>query len=297
MNRWMAWHIYQHDRQDELLVHAIAPLIRDLRRRGQITDAFVLRYWDGGPHVRLRIRPMENVSNSSLEHDVRRRIRNWCELHPSHNPMTATQYQVLQTSITRNSSHPSPLHLIGDGKIIQSKYIPEHTRYGTGNALVACESHFSESTALALELLSANFTIQEREVLFVVILVSVVRKFCPTSLKSWVDGNSQLNRRPTSESIVNLDKVDALLNDAPNLVIRFNQSIERLAGRLREFHSEYKPPETAFGGVCLNSTEFRDPAATLDICVHLFCNRIGVVVPQELILRNAVASALRKNGG
>jgi hypothetical protein len=297
MTQWMAWHIYQHDRQDELLVHAVAPLICDLRYRGKISDAFVLRYWEGGPHVRLRLRSVDNDGNSSLEHYVRRRISRWCALHPSLNPMTDAQYQVLQTNIARNFPPVSSTRLVGDGEVIQSQYFPEHTRYGTGNALVSCESHFDESTNLALEVLAENYTVPEREVFFVLILVSMVRKLSHGLSKLWIDGNIQLDRHTTTKTVVNLAKVDRLLNEPPSIVSRFNQSVERLAGRLREFHTEYKPPNTAFGDIALYSTDLRDPAATLDICVHLFGNRIGVIIPQESRLRAAVAQAFRNNEG
>lgn len=61
---------------------------------------------------------------------------------------------------------------------------------------------------------------------------------------------------------------------------------------MRVAADDYRSPAVGFGGVTFATTGADDPITTLDICIHLFANRIGVTLPTELMLRAALAQAL-----
>ena len=54
---WISLHIHRRGGMDHLLMGGVSPLIEHLRREGVLARWFFLRYWDGGPHLRLRLLP------------------------------------------------------------------------------------------------------------------------------------------------------------------------------------------------------------------------------------------------
>ena len=59
---WISVHIYYHDGLDGLIDGAARPLVAELRARALIDKHFFVRYWQGGPHLRLRLLPSAGVS-------------------------------------------------------------------------------------------------------------------------------------------------------------------------------------------------------------------------------------------
>src|SRR5690348_13935796 len=58
--RWHSWHLYVDSADPAVTEHAlidvVAPALDRLRATGQAPDRwFFVRYWQGGPHIRLRV--------------------------------------------------------------------------------------------------------------------------------------------------------------------------------------------------------------------------------------------------
>lgn len=282
---WLSWHVYQHDRQDELLVSAIAPLLHELRHRGLFDQAFVLRYWEGGPHVRLRLAPETAAAAAALEAEVPQRLAEWCVLHPSRHPMTPAEYRLLR----RHLVDAEDSDLRSDGSIVRRRYEPEVERFGTGVALRACESHFSESTAIALEVLAEMPSEPERDSLGALVVADVVRAMPATQRRQWREqmaGHIGPIRRLDPRTI------GSSLAHPAAAVQQFRESLATLAHELSGADDDYVPPVIGFGGVRILGPGDSDPSATLDIAAHLFCNRIGITIPTELAIRRGIGAAL-----
>src|SRR5215218_9452764 len=56
---WISVHVFYSSNGNPLLADGVAPLVARLRARGLISRYFFIRYWLGGPHVRLRLLPAE----------------------------------------------------------------------------------------------------------------------------------------------------------------------------------------------------------------------------------------------
>ncbi|MEV7690101.1 lantibiotic dehydratase C-terminal domain-containing protein [Streptomyces bungoensis] len=288
MTSWASWHVHQHHDQDRLLVEAVAPLIRAVRSDGLVDRAFVLRYWDGGPHVRLRLRAPSEQALAELESRVPAVLRRWCREHPSERTMGAQEYVLLRARIGDSAS---AAELVPDGSVVRAVYSPEHQRYGRGAALAACEEHFDDSTRIALDLLAAGPPAATRDSLVVLLLTRLLTaRGGRTAGRDWA-GRVVAAGLPAAARL-DLARVAALLERAPAPVEAFALSLERLEARLRAAGDDYRPPAVGFGGVAFTTAEAEDPIATLDICIHLFANRIGVTMPTELALRASLAQAL-----
>nr|AEM00618.1 lantibiotic-type dehydratase [Streptomyces sp. ATCC 55365] len=284
---WASWHVHQHHDQDRLLVEAVAPLIRAVRADGLADRAFVLRYWDGGPHVRLRLRAPSDAALAQLEARVPAELLDWCRQHPSERTMGAEEYALLRNRI---GDPASAAELIPDGSVVRAAYVPEHQRYGRGAALAACEEHFDHSTRIALDVLAAGPADSARDSLVVLVLARFLMARGSRVGLGWARRVQELGVPAAAR--LDLTRITALLERPPSPVERITRSLERLEAGLRMAGDDYRPPTVGFGGVTFEATEAQDPITTLDICIHLFANRIGVTMPTELTLRACLAQAL-----
>ncbi|MGW1008010.1 lantibiotic dehydratase C-terminal domain-containing protein [Streptomyces sp. NPDC002520] len=287
MTTWTSWHVHQHQGQDRLLAEAVTPLIRAVRADGLADRAFVLRYWDGGPHVRLRLRAPSDTALAALESRVPTELRRWCREHPSERAMGHEEYALLRARI---GDPASAAELVPDGSVVAATYVPEHQRYGHGAALAACEEHFDDSTRIALDVLAANPAAAARDSLVVLILASFLAARGSRTGVGWAR-RVQAAGLPAAARL-DLSRVMSLLERPPSSAVHFTRSLEQLEAALRTSGDDYRPPAVGFGGVAFETTGARDPIATLDICIHLFANRIGVTMPTELTLRASLAQAL-----
>ncbi|MFE7113819.1 lantibiotic dehydratase C-terminal domain-containing protein [Streptomyces sp. NPDC057654] len=287
MTTWTSWHVHQHQGQDRLLTEAVTPLIGALRAEGLVDLAFVLRYWDGGPHVRLRLSAPSDTALAELERRVPAELGRWCHEHPSERSMSAEEYTLLRGRI---GGSDAAAELVPDGTVVPAAYSPEHERYGHGAALAACEGHFDESTRIALDVLAATPSAAARDSLVVLVLAGFFAARGPTTGADWARRVRDAGLPPGTR--LDLGRIAPLLERPPAAAQRLTRSLERLEAELRAAAEDYRPPALGFGGVTFATADARDPIATLDICIHLFVNRIGVTLPTELMLRAALAQAL-----
>src|SRR5882757_1457310 len=82
----MRWHAL-HDYNDRFLLEAVAPAARAAVANGAASGWFFIRYWEGGPHLRLRLAdaPPETVDS------VAGQLTGWLLAHPVES-LTAESY-------------------------------------------------------------------------------------------------------------------------------------------------------------------------------------------------------------
>src|SRR5881394_1255402 len=68
---WLSAHLFYQGSLDQLLRQLVSPLVGDLRDRRLIAGHFFLRYWQGGPHVRLRLLPRQADAAEEIRDAVR----------------------------------------------------------------------------------------------------------------------------------------------------------------------------------------------------------------------------------
>lgn len=72
---WLSLHLFhpQAEAHDRLLLEVVAPAVRALEAEGWLERFFFLRYGQGGPHVRLRLRGSREGWREAARGEVRRR--------------------------------------------------------------------------------------------------------------------------------------------------------------------------------------------------------------------------------
>jgi len=118
---WHCWHAYlPHSRVNDFLI----ALLAQQRSRIEAHDVFFLRYWQGGPHVRVRFR-LEAAEAAEVSSQL-------ADLMPAFSQQDKSEYtdQVeAQEHLARLEKEivaaPRP-----PGTIEAQSYVPEYAKYG-----------------------------------------------------------------------------------------------------------------------------------------------------------------------
>lgn len=157
---WISAHLFHRGSLDDLITGAVAPLVDDLTYSGALARCFFLRYWEGGPHLRLRLLPTSPGHTDQVRGTLIQRCTRYLTDHPSPpSPATYTAeaYQAMARQwalAERLTEHDPRLH--PDDTVEFISYQPEYTAYGQRPALTAVETHFTDSSTIALDLLTAD---------------------------------------------------------------------------------------------------------------------------------------------
>ncbi|QFG69445.1 thiopeptide-type bacteriocin biosynthesis protein [Ornithinimicrobium pratense] len=138
---WTTLHAYVHDAAvaDRLITEVVGPVGRAMERSGEISSQFFLRYWDGGPHVRWRLRDADDTV-------VARAAGALEEFLHGHAPASPVDPAVFLAGM---GQPPEGSDWFGHGTVNRVDYEPETDRYGGPAALTLAEELFAVSSRLA----------------------------------------------------------------------------------------------------------------------------------------------------
>jgi len=271
---WVSAHLFYHGHLDLLLVDLVAPLTEELAAAGTCDRYFFLRYWDGGPHVRLRLHAPVAV-HGQVAVRVERAAARFFRERPSRDALDPAVYLAEARRLARREGmrrytrRPYP-----NNSVALIPYRPEYARYGPGPAIRAVERHFVESSAIAIGLLRSGASAGQRDTAALCLL-----------MLTWHRAGFDHSRLTPASS--DLDDVP----DVEQRYLRQRDTVRALADRMQAVASG------AGGDGALAMwrdsldrlrAALGDSPATmriLDTCAHLVCNRLGVGPTSEAYLR------------
>jgi hypothetical protein len=160
---WLSFHITYHTgSRDLLLVDLVRPLLRGLLRDGRIDRAFFVRYSLGGPHIRLRLRPVAGGAGEVRE-IVRREAESFLRDHPSPAAMPEEKVRLLNQLNGSRDASESEDEVLPDNRLLEVPFQPETERYGGLELLPRSLDFFALSSARALQLLVRRALLTEGE--------------------------------------------------------------------------------------------------------------------------------------
>jgi hypothetical protein len=85
LTQWHSAHVYYYDnqRQDDLLLDAVAPLLAQLRTLDGVNRFYWQRHWRLGPHVRINVRATEAAWTTRVRPLLEQVIGDYLHRHPS----------------------------------------------------------------------------------------------------------------------------------------------------------------------------------------------------------------------
>ena len=141
--QWLAAHLYYNEPWETFLLEAIQPYIHTVMRTGIAQQFFFIRYWDRGPHIRLRFKGEASVIENVLKDNLQEHFLGYFDLKPS-----------LRTEPNYPANFPAEHKWFPNNSIQFIPYLPEQKRYGGRHALLVAEQHFEISSAAVLEYMS-----------------------------------------------------------------------------------------------------------------------------------------------
>lgn len=154
VDAWVSLHVHHHGDLDALLLEGVRPLLAEFRERELVRDAFFVRYWNGGRHLRLRLRPSRPERAAELCATAEAALQAYLARRPGP-VMSAADYERSVAALRLSALLDEPvLPLVPANTVVRALYLFEEGRYGGGAARPAVEAHFCRSSALALKVVA-----------------------------------------------------------------------------------------------------------------------------------------------
>lgn len=245
---------------------------------------FYLRYWEGGPHVRLRLL-LPPAAHAAARRTVRERAGAWLSGNDPGYDDPGTHYDRIAGQLAAREGQDRPvLAWQPHGRVWEQAYEPETGKYGAGTSLHAYERHFQDSSVLAARALHRHpGPTQVLSLAAALVLTGWTSPGLGPGLQPheelvgrW-DSPRPLDRRRTPQ--VRPGLLAGLLERARTGADPWSRSWRDSLDRLQD--------DLAAAGV--------SPARRrtgIDICHHLLCNRLGLTLEQELAVRRSSWEAL-----
>ena len=152
--QWRSWHLHlgstAQSLADRVIQDVVGPTVRELPDR----PWFFIRYWQGGPHVRLRIGDLDAPRADAVERSLADRLDSAGKLTRDEEPVTDTEYRsdADRFAAGEHGVDSTVGELLAPG-VHSGWYAPEYDRYGGRDLMPATERLFQLSSELVLRLL------------------------------------------------------------------------------------------------------------------------------------------------
>lgn len=218
---WLSLHLFYAQPWEKLILEVIKPVCENLLQQRLITQFFFIRYWEGGPHIRLRLKGEANVLKSKVDVTVRQHFLKFIKDHPS----------IRQEPVGINSLSVQSWY---DNNTIQSvAYKPETDRYGGLHGLPIAERQFGASSRAVIEAMATSIAWSSARALGVAVQMHLsfihtagISKNEAVSFFSWIAQNwlpTAINKRISAKDYqLEKDKTLHLFED------RFSKQQESL---------------------------------------------------------------------
>jgi thiopeptide-type bacteriocin biosynthesis protein len=161
--RWVSLHLFYHGPLDFPIRVVVRPLFRTLADDGVAELRFFVRYWQGGPHLRIRLRPIRQEDVEEVRRRLEYRVDEFLRIHPSEAVLDADEFlAVARRNADLENIHAGWAELYPNNSWRQIPYVPELGRYGGPAAMPAVERLFSVSSDVAADLVDASTTLERR---------------------------------------------------------------------------------------------------------------------------------------
>jgi thiopeptide-type bacteriocin biosynthesis protein len=315
MTNWLSYHIFYSGNLDRCLIEGVRPLVNRLRSANAIEQWFFIRYWNGGPHIRLRLSPAcsaQALNGLVLDH--------WRAFLADYSAKEAAgkEYAVqLERMRTFQSSRVATGDLLPElaeeyepvqpaNEVQVRPYTYDAARYGCGPAREITEAHFCLSSDIALAIVSASRENRRARRSFALYLVAIACRVLDLPL-------------PITAKLLGMPAhlLHALRPELKNDFVHqlgftvFEDQKEEVLGMFQMLNAPGEPLGSAsthrlmegwrqdlehcFGEIRrIRDARLTDaePEALLLEYLHLMCNRLGIGYAEECYLYYLCSSAL-----
>jgi thiopeptide-type bacteriocin biosynthesis protein len=302
---WVSAHLFCQGSLDDLVVDVVSPVIAALGS-GAPLRWFFLRYWDGGPHLRLRVLPL-GVAPGEVRALIVEHAERYFRAHQCVEKLRAADYLGMAEKLAAAENMSEYLREPRPNNSVEFLgYRREHERYGTGASVAAVERHFTESSWIALALLRAGMSRGQRVTAACSLLL--LTWFCAApaggvtryrQFSAELDAHYRRQRGRLIALAERMRHIAAQESGGAGALSRWVASIVALRDELTELVASGEFAPSARGSHAITApgdTPRTRVFPVLDLCAHLVCNRLGIGPDEELSLRHLSARAVFEEG-
>lgn len=171
--KWFSFYIfYKNEKYKDVLIKHISEKMDIFIENLVIQKWFFIRYWDGGPSLRLRV--LANPENINKIQGILNFVRQFIADHPNEEDFNRDMF----LRNVKNFQEPGEKFVWHeDGEIIEVPYIAEIDRYGGIQSMSDTETMFQLSTELVIILLEKITSYPEKILLGYLLTRKLVEKF------------------------------------------------------------------------------------------------------------------------
>ncbi|MFG3284565.1 lantibiotic dehydratase C-terminal domain-containing protein [Streptomyces sp. NPDC048111] len=273
-DRWVSAHVFTGHPLDLIVSELIPPAAEELRRRGLADRLFFLRHWQGGPHLRLRVRLPDPAAEPTVRAVLNAHATALFRRRPPSSAMSRHEYDALARKLALYEPESPPGTLAPNDTLAFHAYRPEHDKYGHGVALRAVEAAFATCSELALSGVLAGWAPARRTA------------HCFALITGSMDTGPAAPPRM------------AAVPPAPEIPAEYRKNRSALLAVARASRvpdvSGADPVSRWLAALRDAQRLAPDPAWLAGHLTHLACNRLGVRLGQEASLRALAVLAVRE---
>lgn len=142
---WLSVHLFYAEPFEPLLTNAVKPFVDELVKTKQIRMYFFIRYWEKGPHIRLRLEIKGALNSSRIKTRITKYFNNYFKHHPSERSEPVWVKELGE----ERAWHPN-------NSVRFIPYIPETERYGGPLGIKISHKQFYFSSKAVLSLIAQN---------------------------------------------------------------------------------------------------------------------------------------------
>lgn len=259
---WTSLHVrlsWAVEHVDAFIADALAPAMAEQRAAGRLADWFYVRYWQTGPHLRIRLRDATGDLTGVLRDLVARAD------HPVAEPDPAAFHAALGVAGGTWLPH---------GDVRETPYEPEVDRYGGPGALPTAEEVFCRSTDVAVAVLrsartpGAKFTAAVELVMATAVALKMDRVEAASWLRSLATGWRQA-QEPAAPPGLGSHVAARTLHEAraARLAARWDRLEAHATGAVAHWVEHVRAADL--------------PRYAWASQLHMLCNRLGLDPEQE----------------
>ena len=309
-NIWSAFHVFLSGslELEQFINSWLGPKAKELITLGFAEKWFFMRYWDGGPHIRVRFLNLKD--ETSVFSEIQKAAKNYL----TKNPISAEQYYS-EHKFDGEPVDVEKLHWHEDGTVVMYDYEPEIQRYGGEFGIYVNEALFNTSSDLAIAIIKqTEGNIDKRlQVSLVLIIasifsfkpsVAILSSFCNYYAEFWSSHVTQ-PRKTNNNAVASQKMFQSILKlqqEVEDGVSKGAQAIwvANLKKGIKQFENLYKKKQlfSPFSGKKIVSKDEYDTSvlSMLGSQIHMLNNRLGDTPPYEYYLTTMILDAINYSG-
>ena len=163
MHGWRSWHLHVGTAEPAHTEGVVTDVLGPLSTRFGLSEQdgppwFFLRYWQRGPHVRVRIHGLADIEADAVEAELAGRLRELDASVPESQRLNQDAYAHTVRALASAGEGGGPLDagdLLPPG-VHRAEYEPEYERYGGEGLTALSEDLFHHSSRVALRVCQAR---------------------------------------------------------------------------------------------------------------------------------------------